>query len=93
VVSKKQKASDSSYAYKSHKKSPNEAAAGYMKVKEAKAHHPSNKTEALGVELKMFVHAQTKFEKLELLQKQISVVTKEIEQSKSKENASITVHH
>jgi hypothetical protein len=89
VASKKQRASDSRSVSRRHKKSTNEAVAeaivGYMKVKEATTLHPSNMTEALGVMLKTFMHAQSTIEKIELLEKQISVVTKRVEQSKSKE--------
>jgi hypothetical protein len=61
------------------------AIVGCMTVKKAKARHPRNMTAALGVELKMFMNVQSTKEKIELLEKQISVVTKRVEQSKSEE--------
>lgn len=55
VASKNGRASDTNYAGKNQKKSPNEAVAeaivGYMKMKEAEALNPRNMTESLVVEL------------------------------------------
>jgi hypothetical protein len=74
---------------KSHKKSPNEAVAediaGYMKVKEAEALNPRSMAESLDVELQTFMHAQSTMGKIELLEKQISVVTKRVENNETDE--------
>ena len=42
-------------------------------------------TETLGAELQTFMRAQSTMEKIDLLEKQISVVTKRVEQSKTEE--------
>jgi hypothetical protein len=67
------------------KKSPHEAMAdaiiGYIKVKEAEVVNPRNMTEALGVELQSFMRSQSAKEKIDLLEKQISVVARRLEQS------------
>jgi hypothetical protein len=92
MASKKRRASDTSFqckSNKSQKKSPNEAVAealiGYIQTKEAKAVYPRNMTETLGAELQTFMRAQSTVEKIDLLEKQISVVTKRVEQSKTEE--------
>jgi valyl-tRNA synthetase len=92
MASKKQRASDTSSqckSIKSQKKSPNEAVAealiGYIKTKEAETVNPRNMIESLGAELQTFMRAQSTMEKIDLLEKQISVVTKRVEQSKTEE--------
>jgi len=92
MASKKRRASDTSSlckSNKSQKKSPNEDVAealiGYIKTKEAKTINPGNMTESLGAELQTFMRAQSAMEKNDLLEKQISVVTKRVEQSKTEE--------
>ncbi|MFO0446804.1 MAG: hypothetical protein ACK524_17960 [Planctomyces sp.] len=92
MASKKRRASDTSSqckSNKSQKKSPNEAVAealiGYIQTKEAEAVNPRNMTETLGAELQTFMRAQSTMEKIDLLEKQISVVTKRVEQSKTEE--------
>jgi hypothetical protein len=42
-------------------------------------------TESLGVELRTFMRAQSTMEKIDLLEKQISVVMKRVEQIKTEE--------
>jgi hypothetical protein len=92
MASKKWRASDTSSlckSNKSQKKSPNEDVAealiGYIKTKEAETVNPRNMTESLGAELQTFMRAQSAMEKNDLLEKQISVVTKRVEQSKTEE--------
>jgi hypothetical protein len=92
MASKKRRASDTSSlckSNKSQKKSPNEAVAealiGYIKMKEAETVNPKNMTESLGAELQTFMRAQSAMEKIDLLEKQVSVVTKRVEQSKTEE--------
>ena len=62
-----------------------EALIGYIKTKEAETVNPRNMTESLGAELQTFMRAQSAMEKNDLLEKQISVVTKRVEQSKTEE--------
>jgi hypothetical protein len=69
VASKKQRATDTIYVGKSHKKSPNEAVAeamvGFLKVKRQKTGAlNSNLTASLGVELQMFMHVQSALKKM-----------------------------
>ncbi len=53
-----------------------DAIIGYIKVKEAEVVNPRNTTEALGVELQSFMRSQSAKEKIDLLEKQISVVAR-----------------
>ncbi len=75
---------------KHSRKTPSEAIAdafvGYMKYKETEAAvQPSSVTESLGEDLQSFMKSQSTKEKIELVEKQISVVSKRIEQSQSVE--------
>jgi folate-dependent tRNA-U54 methylase TrmFO/GidA len=71
----------------SNKESPNEQMAGaiigYIKVKEAEAVQPGNMSHSLSVELEQSMQSQSSTEKIELLEKLISVVMRRIEQSKT----------
>jgi hypothetical protein len=93
MASKERRASDTSTSNnngKSQKKSPNEAIAdaiiGYIKVKEAEVVNPRNMTDALGVELQSFMQSQSAKEKIVLLENQISVVARRLEQSQTNEH-------
>jgi hypothetical protein len=88
--SKKQRASESSISAKSNrsiKKSPNkqvaEALIGYIRAKEAVAVQPQNISNTLSEELESFKHSQSRKEKIELLEKQISVVTRRVHECRT----------
>ena len=58
-----------------------EAFAGFVKVKEAEvAAQRNNLTDSLGVELQSFLKTQTSKEAIDLLEKQIAVISRKIEQ-------------
>jgi len=73
---------------KKQKKSPSESIAdafiSFVKIKEEEAAtHPQNIMDSLGGELKSVLRSQAVKEKIDLLEKQIAVVTRCIEQSQS----------
>jgi len=89
-ASKKGRASVSSISAKSNKntkKSPNEqvaeASIGYSKVRETAAVQLKKISNSLRVELEGFMHSQSAKEKIELLEKQISVITRRVQQARS----------
>jgi hypothetical protein len=92
---KKRKASEpvsrkSSADNKQQKKTPSEAIAdafvGYMKYKKTEAAvQPKSITESLGEDLQSFMKSQSVKEKIKLVEKQIAVVSRRIQQSQSVE--------
>jgi len=73
---------------KKQKKSPSESIAdafiSFVKIKEEEATaHPQNIMDSLGGELKSVLRSQAVKEKIDLLEKQIAVVVRRIEQSQS----------
>ncbi len=85
-ASKKLRVSDSSVSAKnnkSNKKSPNEKVAealiGYIKAKEAVAVQHQNISNSLSAEIETFMQSQSIKERIELLEKQTSVVTKKVQ--------------
>jgi len=89
-ASKKGRASDSSVSAnsnkntkKSHNEQVAEALISYIEAKESAAVQPENISYSLHVELEGFMHSQSAKEKIELLEKQISVVTRRVQQARS----------
>lgn len=90
---KKRKASDTisvSSKDSKGKKSPSEtiaeAIAGLVKVKELELAQPRSTADFLVVDLKHIMESQSTKERIELLEKQISVVTRKLEQSSTDES-------
>ncbi len=91
---KKRKASESASVTNNKgnklKKSPTEAMAeaisGLVRMKEMELANRSTATDVLGVDLKRIMELQSTKEKIELLEKRISVVTRKLEQSRSDEH-------
>jgi hypothetical protein len=90
---KKRKASDTisvSSKNSKGKKSPSEtiaeAIAGLVKVKELELAQPRSTADFLVVDLKHIMESQSTKERIELLEKQISVVTRKLEQSSTDES-------
>jgi hypothetical protein len=92
--SKKKEASESASITNNNgnklKKSPTEAMAeaisGLVRMKEMELANRSTATNVLGVDLKCIMESQSTKEKIELLEKQISFVTRKLEQSRSDEH-------
>jgi hypothetical protein len=89
----KRKASDTvsvSTKNNKQKKSPSETMAeaivGLVKVKELELAQPWSTTDFLVVDLKHIMESQSTKERIELLEKQISVVTRKLEQSNTDES-------
>ncbi len=85
--SKKRKASDTanvSSKINKQRKSPSntiaEAIAGLVKVKELELAQPQNTTDFLAVDFKKIIESQSIKERIYLLEKQISVGTRKLEQ-------------
>jgi ABC-type phosphate transport system auxiliary subunit len=63
-----------------------EAISGLVRMKEMELANRSTATDVLGVDLKRIMESQSTKEKIELKEKQISVVTRKLEQSRSDEH-------
>jgi hypothetical protein len=63
-----------------------EALIGYIRAKEAVAVQPQNISNLSSVELECFMHSQSRKEKIGLLEKKISVVTRRVQECRTNDD-------